>query len=58
MSAFLRRLGGDVRAEPDFASVIDALNEFPGKAVADANQQAAQGIWQTGGPWCPAGTDP
>lgn len=56
-SAFLRRLGGDVPAEPDFANVIETLEEFLGKTVADANQQATRQLWRAGAPWQPPETD-
>ena len=49
--AFLRRLGTDVPAEPEFANVLKALETFIGAALdAKAAGQPAM-HWLPGGPW-------
>lgn len=56
-TAFLRRLGDDVPAEPDLSSVLAALEDFLGKAVTVPSEREYQWTWQAGGPWQPAGAD-
>lgn len=49
--AFLRRLGDEVPAEPDFASVLAVLEDFLGNAVEPWADGRAGMVWQVGGPW-------
>lgn len=50
-AAFLRRLGDDVPAEPDFARLLTGLEQFLGKTVAVTDKRDQQWGWPAGGPW-------
>lgn len=48
---FLRRLGDDVPAEPDFANVLAVLENFIGTVLAVDAGEATALHWPAGGPW-------
>ena len=49
--AFLRRLGGGVPAEPEFATVLAVLEDFLGDAVGWPDNAEVDLRWSDGGPW-------
>ncbi|QOC22894.1 nucleotidyl transferase AbiEii/AbiGii toxin family protein [Wenzhouxiangella sp. AB-CW3] len=48
---FLRRLGDEVPAEPDFANVLAELKDFIGTVLAVDADEATALHWPAGGPW-------
>lgn len=49
--AFVRKLGGDVPIEPEFANVLNVLEEFIGKALEFIADENGAMRWTAGGPW-------
>jgi predicted nucleotidyltransferase component of viral defense system len=49
--AFLRRLGADVPAEPEFANVLTVLESFVGDALDADTAGSPATHWSPGGPW-------
>jgi predicted nucleotidyltransferase component of viral defense system len=51
--AFLRRLGDDMAAEPDFARVLSMVQQFAGDAIVLSESGSEKCYWPVGGPWRP-----
>ena len=49
--AFIRRLGNDVPAEPEFANVLMVLEQFIGTALESGSGEASALHWPPGGLW-------
>lgn len=49
--AFARKLGDNVPIEPEFANVLQVLEEFIGKALEFSADEAAAMRWKARGPW-------
>ena len=48
---FIRRLGNDVSAEPEFANALMVLEQFIGTALESGAGEASALHWPPGGPW-------